>query len=77
LFGQLAVARYFVAMPQPASRDGFHDLPHDLAIDGNVVGRIDDQLHHSDIEHYITGAAKTSKTGKQNGQAKACHTVLF
>ncbi len=45
LLAQFPVGGQFVTGFEPSARDGFHNLPHDLAVDGKLVGRIDDQLH--------------------------------
>ena len=46
LFAEFAVRGEPIAGLQSSTGDGFDDLPHDLAVDGKLVGGIDDEVHY-------------------------------
>ena len=46
LFAELAVGSEAITGLQPSAGNGFDDLPHDLAVDGKLVGGVDDELHY-------------------------------
>ena len=45
LFAQFTMRGELVAGLQATARDGVGDLPHDLAVEGKLTGRIDEQIH--------------------------------
>ena len=45
LLAQIAMRGKFIAALEASPGDGVRDLPHDLAVDGELVGGIDEDVH--------------------------------